>query len=536
MCSKLGILFASLLVALVLPLHGSLSQGANNSSNSGDGGRLWHELGVKDADIKWFENYGIDVNQAKKWFDYGVRSAGQIRELMDDGVDLQQAKRWHDSGVEPRLWRMWIVDKFSPEDAGKWSSYGFKTPNEVKGFRKEGYGLKEAASLNASKMPSTDWMAWRESGISPAEASQWIALGVSSVMVVGDIKRKGVTVEEAAKWRETRVPADMWGVWHAAGVNPEEVKRWNIANVTTLVDIEAYKHANVTPQEVEAWIKKGSYTRDEIIQLKSEGYTSPETKAVAERKEKACDILSALFLLVFAAVVVLGFLLGITDRAVFYMNKKDLYFSFIPYPIVIGSTFLALITSWAWIWKVGLVATFVVVFMVFRKSFKFNNRFMPAFATATAKLFFSWIFLLKLLDFFSPVGNTSRERNVNAAKALLMLGFMSFLVPRLINGDRVLGDAKECGAEDSEEAENEDAATDDDANNEVIKDEQYYATVLGITEETSSEDIHKKYRELAAKYHPDLVNHLGEKIKEAAEREMKEINEAFDFFKKKYEA
>jgi len=68
----------------------------------------------------------------------------------------------------------------------------------------------------------------------------------------------------------------------------------------------------------------------------------------------------------------------------------------------------------------------------------------------------------------------------------------------------------------------------------VRKDEQYYARVLGLSGKMTKGDLRKRYRDLASKYHPDRVNHLGDKLKETAEREMKEINEAFDYFKKKY--
>lgn len=67
-----------------------------------------------------------------------------------------------------------------------------------------------------------------------------------------------------------------------------------------------------------------------------------------------------------------------------------------------------------------------------------------------------------------------------------------------------------------------------------IKDEEYYRNILGLGRTFTVEDIKRRYRELVAKYHPDKVNHLGEKLKEMAEREMKEINEAYEYFKKKY--
>lgn len=67
-----------------------------------------------------------------------------------------------------------------------------------------------------------------------------------------------------------------------------------------------------------------------------------------------------------------------------------------------------------------------------------------------------------------------------------------------------------------------------------IKDEEYYRNILGLASSFTVEEIKRRYRELVAKYHPDKVNHLGEKLKETAEREMKEINEAYEYFKKKY--
>lgn len=67
------------------------------------------------------------------------------------------------------------------------------------------------------------------------------------------------------------------------------------------------------------------------------------------------------------------------------------------------------------------------------------------------------------------------------------------------------------------------------------KNEQYYRRVLGLNNEDTLKAIKKLYREHASQYHPDKVNHLGDKLKEVAESEMKEINEAYNFFQKKYE-
>lgn len=66
------------------------------------------------------------------------------------------------------------------------------------------------------------------------------------------------------------------------------------------------------------------------------------------------------------------------------------------------------------------------------------------------------------------------------------------------------------------------------------KDANYYAKVLGLSGSVTKDQVRIRYRELASKYHPDRVANLGDKLKAIAEREMKAINEAYDFMKKKY--
>ncbi|HBI15573.1 MAG TPA: molecular chaperone DnaJ [Desulfobulbaceae bacterium] len=63
--------------------------------------------------------------------------------------------------------------------------------------------------------------------------------------------------------------------------------------------------------------------------------------------------------------------------------------------------------------------------------------------------------------------------------------------------------------------------------------EQHYA-VLGLEPGADAAEIKKAYRKLSLQYHPDKVRHLGAEFQKVAEEKMKEINVAYEYFKKKF--
>lgn len=66
------------------------------------------------------------------------------------------------------------------------------------------------------------------------------------------------------------------------------------------------------------------------------------------------------------------------------------------------------------------------------------------------------------------------------------------------------------------------------------QEEQHYA-ILGLQKGEDFAAIKKAYRKLSMQYHPDKVAHLGEEFKRVAEEKMKDINKAYDYFKKRFE-
>jgi DnaJ like chaperone protein len=57
--------------------------------------------------------------------------------------------------------------------------------------------------------------------------------------------------------------------------------------------------------------------------------------------------------------------------------------------------------------------------------------------------------------------------------------------------------------------------------------------ILGIEPNASVEQIKQAYRELASRYHPDKLEHLGEEFKTLAEKRFKEIQQAYQELKGK---
>ena len=66
-----------------------------------------------------------------------------------------------------------------------------------------------------------------------------------------------------------------------------------------------------------------------------------------------------------------------------------------------------------------------------------------------------------------------------------------------------------------------------------IKDTNSAYQILEVSHKSTNDEIKKAYRELAKKYHPDKVSHLGSEIKKAAEVKITALNAAYDAIKKK---
>ena len=64
--------------------------------------------------------------------------------------------------------------------------------------------------------------------------------------------------------------------------------------------------------------------------------------------------------------------------------------------------------------------------------------------------------------------------------------------------------------------------------------ESRYAKVLGLPRNFTGPEIKERFRTLIASYHPDKVSHMGPQLQEMAIRKTREILEAYEYFRVKY--
>ena len=89
---------------------------------------------------------------------------------------------------------------------------------------------------------------------------------------------------------------------------------------------------------------------------------------------------------------------------------------------------------------------------------------------------------------------------------------------------------------DESKTDNDEENNDADSISEIEENDEQFFQVLQITEDSPRDfdSIKSIYRKKIAQYHPDKVAAMGPEIQQVAEQKAKEINEAYEHFRKKF--
>ena len=104
------------------------------------------------------------------------------------------------------------------------------------------------------------------------------------------------------------------------------------------------------------------------------------------------------------------------------------------------------------------------------------------------------------------------------------------------NGSRVRSDKKRTDNHRKKQKENKsEEQPEEPSKNQDIPNlkELHYGKVLELEDLNDAEAIKASYRKKIAQYHPDRVRAMGPEIRDVAEKKAKEVNEAYEYFRKK---
>ncbi|MBI4201918.1 MAG: J domain-containing protein [Chloroflexi bacterium] len=106
----------------------------------------------------------------------------------------------------------------------------------------------------------------------------------------------------------------------------------------------------------------------------------------------------------------------------------------------------------------------------------------------------------------------------------IVLMLVSWLVRRMLASRRIPKGGQEQAGESSEESPGQ--------QNGRVSTHRSPFDVLEVAPEATVEDVRSAYRRKVQQYHPDKVADLGPELRQVAERQMKEINAAYDALKR----
>ena len=130
-----------------------------------------------------------------------------------------------------------------------------------------------------------------------------------------------------------------------------------------------------------------------------------------------------------------GIYLGITKKAVFYMNNKDLLISFSGWLVILGSGLLALFLNWNWLFYLGCsIALAITVYSLFL-AYQYNmNNLKYAIPIGLAKMLLGLLYVLTWVQVINPGGNSVARRRESRRESMIIIALITPLIYKLVNG------------------------------------------------------------------------------------------------------
>ena len=236
----------------------------------------WQSVGVLDGhQALALINRGYTLDIIKQWRQVGARSISDIRRLVEAGFTLRSAGSWHALGYRPLDWLAFIKHGYNFDDARKWRALGFDNFNDIRQLTRQGFELDTAEKWASSGIPYKEWATWKQHGFRVNEVVVWRRAGFRSADMVAQLKKSGITPAVAQQWAALGPSFRDWKKLYDLGLSLGDVRSWMDAGIKSADLIEDYLSLSLTPHSLSEWKREGVNTFPKIKQYIEQGFSSP---------------------------------------------------------------------------------------------------------------------------------------------------------------------------------------------------------------------------------------------------------------------
>lgn len=150
------------------------------------------------------------------------------------------------------------------------------------------------------------------------------------------------------------------------------------------------------------------------------------------------EFILKILILIILALSCYGIYIGLTEKAVFYMDLSDLFISFSGWIIMLLSVFVSALLEWDWVFKVGCVMSVLIAFYTAYKAYTYNmNNLYYAIPVGVAKILLGFLYAITWIDAVNPSGKTASQRTYNRRTSFIIIGLITPVLYKLVNGRNV---------------------------------------------------------------------------------------------------
>ena len=141
-----------------------------------------------------------------------------------------------------------------------------------------------------------------------------------------------------------------------------------------------------------------------------------------------------LLILIILGATARGVYLGLTKKAVFYIDKEDLFLSFSAWIAIVVGYIIGGFLEWDWVISLGYLVSISIIIYNAKQTYIYNNNNINyAIPIGIAKTLLSLLFLVTLINAVPSDKRTFRGDSI----ALAIAGLFSVLLYKLINSEEI---------------------------------------------------------------------------------------------------